>query len=49
MKNKKNKVQEIKLKMKFNPGTMSYEPILPPSLIKKHNTKKWTKKTKKKS
>ncbi len=28
-KNTKNKLKEIKLKMKFNPGTMSYEPILP--------------------
>ena len=26
---KKKKIKEIKLKMKFNPGTMSYEPILP--------------------
>ena len=28
-KNIKNKVKEIKLIMKFNPGTMSYEPVLP--------------------
>ena len=45
MKNKKTKkVKELILKMKFNPGTMSYEPILPVSLIKKYNIKKWTKK-----
>lgn len=38
MKNKKaKKVRELILKMKFNPGTMSYEPILP-------ENKKWTKK-----
>ena len=48
MKNKK-KVKEIKLIMKFNPGTMGYEPILPLSLIKKYNIKKWKKKTKKNS
>ena len=46
MKNKKTKkkVKELRLKMKFNPGTMSYEPVLPVSLIKKYNIKKWTKK-----
>ena len=29
MKKKKNKTKEIKLRMKFNPGTQKYEPSLP--------------------
>ena len=42
MKNKKTKkkVKELRLKMKFNPGTMSYEPVLPENKrLKKDNIK----------
>ena len=28
-KNTKNKLKEIKLQMKFNPGKMAFEPVLP--------------------
>lgn len=42
---KNKKIKEIKLTMKFNPGTMSYEPVLPIIITKNPNKrKKWTKK-----
>jgi len=45
MKRAKKKVKEIKPIMKFNPGTMSYEPVLPVILTKDLNKrKKWTRK-----
>jgi len=45
MKKTKKKFKEIKPIMKFNPGTMSYEPVLPVFLNKNLNKKKkWTRK-----
>ena len=43
-KNAKNKLKEIKLTMKFNPGKMAFEPILPVLLTKKFHKSKWTEK-----
>jgi len=36
----KKKVKEIKLQMKFNPGTMRYEPVFPIKEFKKLENKK---------
>ena len=45
MKKTKKKVKELKLQMRFNPGTMNYEPVLPALLIKNLNKRKrWTRK-----
>ncbi|HKZ34168.1 MAG TPA: hypothetical protein VJ142_02965 [Candidatus Nanoarchaeia archaeon] len=39
---KTRKIKELKLQMKFNPGTMNYEPVLPALLTKNLNKrKKW--------
>ncbi|MFH1327086.1 MAG: hypothetical protein ABIH59_03090 [archaeon] len=41
MKKQNEKTKEIKLPMKFNPGTQKYEPVLP--IIKKGKTLKMEK------
>ncbi len=42
----KRKIKELPLKMRFNPGTLKFEPVLPTVPVKniKNIPRKWTKK-----